>query len=208
MSSFSDDDFVRLFQKNFGLTVDGFAGKDTLAKLEELAGREGRAGRIAHPTPAAAPSSDIPDDYWPMLSKIESGDRPYIQAPTSSASGLYQFIRSTWIGEGGQWGPTLRPAFGGLRPSVEEQLARAKTFTAKNAAYLRSKGIAVNKATLYSAHFFGAVTAARVLRAGLNDRADDLAGRAATDANPTILRNKTVGQFLTWLHRKTGEWAK
>jgi len=202
MSSFSDDDFVRLFQKTFGLTVDGFAGNDTIAKLNELARAAGR------PAPAPAPSTDIPDDYWPMLSKIESGDRPYIQAPTSSASGLYQFIRSTWIGEGGQWGPTLRPAFGGLRPSVEEQLARAKTFTAKNAAYLRSKGIPINKASLYSAHFFGAVTAARVLSSGINDRADDLAGKAATDANPSILRNKTVGQFLTWLHRKTGEWAK
>lgn len=202
MSTLTDDDFVRLFQTTFGLTTDGFAGNATLAKLEELAKAAGR------PAPPAEAGGAIPDDYWPMLSKIESGDRPYIQAPTSSASGLYQFIRATWIGEGGQWGPTTRPAFGGLRPSVEEQLARAKTFTAKNAAYLRSKGVGINKASLYAAHFFGPVTAARVLAAGINDRADDIAGKAATDANPSILRGKTVGQFLTWLHGKTGAWAK
>jgi hypothetical protein len=143
-----------------------------------------------------------------MLSKIESANQPYVQAKSSSASGLYQFIRSTWIGEGGAWGPTLRPAFGGLKPSVEEQLARAKTFTAKNAAVLKAKGIPINKASLYAAHFFGAGMAAKVIGADVNARADLIAGEAATEANPSILKGKTVGQFLTWLHSKTGEWAR
>ena len=99
-----------------------------------------------------------------------------LQAPSSSASGLYQFIRSTWIGEGGTWGPTLRPAFGGLKPSPEEQLARARTFTAKNAAYLRSRDVPINRATLYAAHFLGPVTAGSILAAGKGERADLIAG--------------------------------
>jgi hypothetical protein len=201
MSVMSDDDFVRLFQRTFGLTEDGWAGADTEAKLRELA-------TLAGVTVPAVPASEIPDDYWPMLSKIESGDRPYVQAPSSSASGLYQFIRSTWIGEGGAWGPTTRPAFGGLRPSPEEQLARAKTFTAKNAAVLKAKGVPINKASLYAAHFFGAGMAAKVIAADVKARADLIAGPQATAANPSILKGKTVGQFLTWLHKKTGEWAR
>lgn len=198
MTTITDDAFVRLFQERAGLDIDGWAGKDTLAALDRVL------------PPKTIPTSDdaIPDDYWPMLAKIESGNRPYIQAASSSASGLYQFIRSTWIGEGGTWGPTLRPAFGGLKPSVEEQTARAKTFTAKNAAYLRGKGIPINKASLYAAHFFGPLTAAAVIGADVNDRADLIAGEAATAANPSILRGKTVGEFLTWLHGKTGEWAR
>jgi len=96
----------------------------------------------------------IPDDYWPMLAKIESGNRPYIKAGSSSASGLYQFIRSTWIGEGGKWGGDVQQAFGGLKPSEAEQLQRAKTFTEKNASILRAKGIPINRASLYAAHFF------------------------------------------------------
>lgn len=195
----TDDAFVRLFQERFGLKVDGWAGLDTIAKLDEL---------MPPPTPPASVTADIPDDYWPMLSKIESNDRPYVQAKSSSASGLYQFIRSTWWGEGGLWGPTLRPAFGGLKPSPEEQLARVKTFTGKNAAYLRKAGIPINKASLYAAHFFGSITAAKVIGAHVNARADLIAGLEATKANPSILKNKTVGQFLTWLHKKTGEWAR
>lgn len=199
MKTISDDEFVRLFQERAGLKVDGWAGLNTLAKLNEL---------MPPKRPLASVTAAIPDDYWPMLSKIESGDRPYIQAVSSSASGLYQFIRSTWEGEGGKWGPTLRPAFGGLKPSVEEQLARAKTFTGKNAAYLKSKGIPINKASLYAAHFFGPVTAAKVIAADVNARADLIAGPAATKANPTILLGKTVGDFLSWLHKKTGDWAR
>lgn len=200
MTIIDDDAFVRLFQERAGLDpVDGWAGTDTIAALDKA---------FPPPRPPASVSSQIPDDYWPMLSKIESGDRPYIQAASSSASGLYQFIRSTWEGEGGAWGPTLRPAFGGLKPSVEEQLARAKTFTAKNAAYLTKAGLPINKASLYAAHFFGSVTAAKVIGADVGASAEALAGPAATKANPSILKGKTVGEFLTWLHKKTGDWAR
>ena len=191
-----DDAFVRLFQERTGLKADGWAGPDTLAKLNELA-----------PQPAP-PVVDIPEDYWPMLAKIESGNRPYIKAASSSGSGLYQFIRSTWLGEGGRWGSDMRLAFGGLRPTEAEQLQRAKSFTRKNADYLKQRKIPINKASLYAAHFFGPITAAKVIGAAVGERADWIAGPAATKANPSILRNKTVGQFLTWLHKKTGEWAR
>lgn len=163
---------------------------------------------IASWSPPPPPSSDIPDDYWPLLAQIESGGRPFVKAPSSSASGLYQFIKSTWVGEGGQWGNDPTQAFGGLRPSEEEQLRCAKSFTEKNAEYLRRCQVPINKASLYAAHFLGPVTAGKVIAADVNERADLIAGSAATNANPSILRGKTVGQFLTWLHTKTGDWAR
>lgn len=164
--------------------------------------------RVAEPAAPEPSKPTIPDSYLPMLSKIESGDRPYIKAASSSGSGLYQFLRATWIGEGGKWGSDLSKAFGGLQPSPDEQTARAKTFTAKNAVQLLRDGIPINKASLYAAHFFGAGTAAEVIKADVKERADLIAGEAATKANPSILKGKTVGQFLTWLHGKTGEWAR
>ncbi|ODU28982.1 hypothetical protein [Sphingopyxis sp. SCN 67-31] len=183
-------------QRRVGVPADGKWGPQTASAVAKALGME------------AAPADGIPDDYWPMLAEIESRNRPYVKAPTSTASGLYQFIRATWIGEGGKWGSDMSQAFGGLKPSPEEQLGRAKTFTAKNAAFLRTKGIPINKASLYAAHFFGPATAAKVIDADVHDRADLIAGPAATAANPTILKGKTVGQFLSWLHGKTGEWAR
>lgn len=185
-------------QKHVGVSPDGIWGRNTAAAIAKALGM----------TNADAPAAAIPDDYWPMLSKIESGDRPYVKASSSSASGLYQFIRATWIGEGGSWGTDMSQAFGGLRPPVSEQLARAKSFTAKNAAILQAKGLPVNKASLYAAHFFGAGMAAKVIGADVGERADLIAGTAATNANPSILKGKTVGQFLSWLHKKTGDWAR
>jgi hypothetical protein len=156
--------------------------------------------------PPRAPT--VPDDYWPMLAKIESGNNPLAKAATSTGSGLYQFLRATWRGEGGAWGTDMTKPFGGLKPSPEEQLARVKTFTAKNAVVLLRAGIALNRASLYAAHFFGAGMAAKVISADIKARADLIAGEAATKANESILRGKTVGEFLSWLHRKTGAWAR
>lgn len=150
----------------------------------------------------------IPADYWPLLAKIESANRPYIKASTSSGSGLYQFLKATWIGEGGKWGNSPGLAFGGLKPSTDEQTARAKTFTAKNVHVLVAASIPINKASLYAAHFFGAKTAAAVIGADIASRVDMIAGVDATRANPSILEGKTVAQFLSWLHEKTGDWAR
>lgn len=190
----ANEAFVRAFQTSKGIAEDGWAGKDTYAAAGLSRGASG---------------ATIPDDYWPMLSKIESGDRPYIKASTSSASGLYQFIRSTWLAEGGSWGSDSSKAFGGMTPSPEEQLKRAKSFTQKNADALAKAGIPVNRASLYAAHFLGAGTAIKALEGGVKDRIDAHVGDAAIKANPSILGGgKTVADFLTWLHKKTGEWAK
>ncbi|WIA56539.1 hypothetical protein N6H05_01555 [Sphingobium sp. WTD-1] len=191
-----DDAFVRLFQRVHGLLVDGWAGHDTIAKLDRIA------------PPQDLPAVGIPASYWPMLSKIESGDRPYVKAATSSASGLYQFIKSTWAAEGGKWGADMAQAFGGLKPTPDEQTDRAKSFTRKNAVYLQVKSIPINRATLYAAHFLGRLTAAALIGANINTRADLIAGPAATRANRSILEGKTVGDFITWLKAKTGDWAR
>lgn len=185
----------QLIQRWAGVAADGVPGPATAAAIIAKLG-------LAHPP------SDIPDDYWPMLAMIESANRLYVKALTSSGSGLYQFIKSTWLGEGGQWGSNPLSAFGGLRPTAEEQLMRAKSFTEKNVVVLKANGIPINKASLYAAHFFGPGTAAKVIGADVNARADLIAGPAATKANPSILRNKTVGEFLSWLHKKTGAWAR
>lgn len=189
----------RRFSTAMVTAIDALADSLGLARLEPAAS--------AAPTVAGA-STDLPDDYWPLLRKIESGDNPLAKAPTSSGSGLYQFLKATWLGEGGKWGGDKSKPFGGLAPSRDEQTARVKTLTAKNAAVLRKGGIPINKASLYAAHFLGAGMAVELVSADPASRADLIAGEQATKANESILRGKTVGQFLTWLHNKTGDWAR
>lgn len=166
-----------------------------------------RAGQAAKPAPAppAATGDPIPPDYFELLAKIESGNRPYVKAKTSSASGLYQFIRSTWRGEGGAWGNDMSLAFGGLKPSIEEQRERAHSFTMKNVKALQAAGVAINSATLYAAHFLGVGTAIKMLKASPQAVAATIAGQAAAAANPSILGNgRTVQGFRNWLEGKTG----
>lgn len=201
MTKESDNEkFVREFQRRHGLRVDGWAGEKTLATLTH--------SDDAYKNPSKTNTS-IPDSYWPMLSKIESNDRPYVKASTSSASGLYQFIKSTWIEEGGSWGANPSLAFGGLKPGEAEQLQRAKTFTEKNAKSLQDAGIGLNRASLYASHFLGVGTAIKAINGDVNKPVANYVSDAAVRANPSILGGgKTVGDFLTWLHRKTGDWAR
>lgn len=194
-----NESFVREVQAWLGVKVDGWGGSGTAKAFRDKTG-------AAAPTDTGA---RIPDSYWPLLSKIESGDRPYVKAATSSASGLYQFVRGTWMAEGGRWGSDMSKAFGGLTPPVSEQLTRAKSFTQRNADFLNAQGIPVNAASLYASHFLGVGTAAKALQGALTDRIDAHVDDAAIRANPTILGGgKTVKDFIDWLARKTGVRVK
>lgn len=157
---------------------------------------------------AIPPVDQLPAGYLDVLARIESNHRLHVKASTSSASGLYQFIRATWIGEGGAWGPNMALAFGGLTPSKAEQDRRVTTFTLKNARALAAAGLPVNTASLYVAHFMGVGKAVQLLREPDAARADHIAGPAATTANPSVLKGKTVGQFIDFIAKKTGVRAR
>ncbi len=154
------------------------------------------------PVAQVEPTTGLPAGYLEMLARIESGDRLHVKAASSSASGLYQFIRSTWLAEGGAWGPDRTLAFGGYLPTREEQDKRATSFTLRNVKALRDAGVAITRGTLYAAHFLGASGAIRILQPGL-PRSTPLTQVTMQDqraANPSILGGgRNVGDFLDWL---------
>lgn len=138
--------------------------------------------------------SIIPDDYYSKLAHIESGNDPNAKAPTSSASGLYQFVKSTWQQLGYNWADVF---------SVDKQNAAIRTLTTQNANALNNAGIDVNDASLYAAHFFGVGTAEKVLGAGENTPVSSLVSKGVLNAN-SFLKGMTVSDFKDWLAKKTG----
>lgn len=135
-------------------------------------------------------------DFKYMLAKAqtESSFDPRAKARTSSASGLYQFIESTWLNTVRQHGakhglgdvaaqieddfagnprvrdPATRRSILDLRFDPKTASAMAAEFAKSNHAQLENAlGTGVNATDLYLAHFLGAGGATRFLASLRND---------------------------------------
>lgn len=160
-----------------------------------------RSGVITLPAtslrPPSGPIFGPADDYSQRTSARESGGDPYAKNPRSSASGLFQFTRSTWESLGGQWGSDPTKPFGGLRPSVAEQTARFNQLSQLNAAGLQRAGVGATAGALYAAHFLGLGAAINVLSAAASTPLASVVGSAVMRANPQ-LTGFTVADFRRW----------
>ncbi|ALJ13230.1 peptidoglycan-binding domain-containing protein [Sphingopyxis macrogoltabida] len=90
MTTITDDAFVRLFQERAGLPIDGWRGRDTLTALDQY---------MPRPSPDRnAAVSEIPESYWPVLSKIESADRLYALPPINPKAPAFAGGHCKWNG--------------------------------------------------------------------------------------------------------------
>ncbi len=165
-------------------------------------------------------------DFAYLMEKaaVESGFQPNLKATTSSATGLYQFIDSTWLsamkahgaehglgqyadaiqrrGDGGYSiaDPQMRRQILDLRKDPKISAELAAELTKDNKAYLESKlGGQVGSTELYLAHFLGAAGATRFLaamRQNPNQAARDVCPDAASSNTP-IFYNRQSGQPTT-----------
>lgn len=167
---------------------------------------------IAYAIDRAGERNGVDFDYLLQTAIRESSLNPNAKARTSSATGLFQFIESTWLevmkDEGPRLGyadfadhieenngeffvrnPMVRQQILDLRhdPQVASDLAAA--FTRRNGDYLTQKfGRMPSPGELYIAHFLGARGAERFFEAGLQQPdavAANLFPRPA-QANPSI----------------------
>ena len=136
----------------------------------------------------------------------ESGGNPKARNSNSSASGVGQFIDSTWLS-------TLRrhrPDIAANRSDKEllalkgdPELGREMTtrLTEDNARDLSSAGLPVTPGTLYLAHFAGVAGAKEVLRSPSSANLSDVLGPKVINANG-FLRGKTAGWLVSWADGK------
>lgn len=176
--------------------------------LYEIMNRGGQGFSFSFPNLISPPDgtgqeSPVTPGYLSKLASAESGGNPLAKAASSTASGAYQFLKSTWLALGGQWGPNDALPFGGLAPSLAEQSARAAQLTAANAGQLAAAGIAPSDPALYAAHVLGASVASRVLSAPASAPLASLVPAADLAANP-FLSSMTVANFIAWLQSKMG----
>jgi Transglycosylase SLT domain len=153
-----------------------------------------RDNRIKGAIAQAAAQTGVDFSYLYNQAKVESGLNPAAHAKTSSATGLYQFTRQTWIatlkqhgaehglgwaadaitkGSDGRFGisdPALRETILDLREQPEAASSMAAEFASDNSQVLEQRlNREVEPADLYLAHFLGAGGATQFLKAHASD---------------------------------------
>jgi len=159
------------------------------------------ASRIELAFQSASSSTGTSFDYLVKTAARESSFNPAAKAKTSSATGLFQFIESTWLETMKEAGPKhgldkyadqiqrskngkyyvkdsqMRQEILDLRKDPEISSVMAGALTQKNSTYLERKiGREPSDGELYMAHFLGAHGASRLID--------------ATNANPDMRADK------------------
>ena len=162
----------------------------------------------------AAARTGVDFSYMLAQARIESALDPAARASTSSAAGLYQFTRQTWLatlhkhgeahgygwasgaisGSGGRFAiadPALRHQVMDLRLDPQAASLMAGELANDNAAHLEARlGRRPDSGELYLAHFLGAGGASRFLDALARDPGQSAAALLpdAAGANAAIFR--------------------
>lgn len=143
---------------------------DALSGLPAALRRAGAAVAPAIAAAAAATGADFRALF--ETARLESGFRKGARAATSSATGLFQFIDSTWLHmlarHGGKHGisPASRAEALALRTNPWVAALMAGEFMAENRDRIEAAlGRAASATDLYLAHFLGAGGAIRFLSA-------------------------------------------
>lgn len=149
-----------------------------------------------------------PSSYLTKLAVIESNNNPNAKAKTSSASGAYQFLESTWRGLNDKYklGYTLNDRFDPIKAKKVADL-----LTKENENALRPVlGRELNDGERYLGHFLGTQGSKELLSTYLknpNEKVGAVVSGGALKANKSIFLNKdgsqkTVGDVYNWAGKK------
>lgn len=152
------------------------------------------------------PGSEAVEALVNKIIKVESAGNARAKNPLSTATGLGQFIESTWLRMMRDYRPDLARSMGraellNLRfdPALSREMVR--NLAREGEAYLRSRGHTITAGNLYLCHFLGAAGAAKALSAPREAQVLDVMGAGVVGANP-FLRGKSIGDLVAWSDRK------
>ncbi len=134
--------------------------------------------------------------------QIESAGRADARNPLSTATGLGQFIESTWIRMMNTYRPDLSATMSRaelLALRVEPDISREMVthLAREGESYLRARGHQITAGRLYLCHFLGMEGAHLVLSSPLDADLQELLGAGVINANP-FLRGNDVAWIINW----------
>ena len=144
---------------------------------------------------------------------VESGGNARAKNPLSSAAGLGQFIKSTWMRMIRTYRPELLKSMSeadilALRydPTISREMLA--NLARENEAQLRAYGHSITAGRLYLAHFLGPQGAHLALSAPGNASVASALGASVVSANP-FLTGKDCAYVVAWAEKKmTGKAMK
>ncbi len=141
-----------------------------------------------------------------QIIKVESAGNANAKNPLSTATGLGQFIESTWLRMMRDYRPDLAGTMSRvelLALRVDPTLSRemVQNLARENENFLRARGHRVDAGRLYLSHFLGPAGAHRVLSSTDNQTVLAVMGAGVVNANP-FLRNYTIADLKAWAQRK------
>jgi len=140
----------------------------------------------------------------------ESGGDRFAKNSRSSATGLGQFIESTWLSMFKKHFPDQAAgltdaAILALRTDANYSRKLIEAYARDNAAVLQKAGVSVNEVALQLAHFLGPQGAVAVLKAAPGTPVSQVLGPGAIKANPEVLGgNKTVDDVIAYGQKRAG----
>lgn len=142
---------------------------------------------------------------------VESGGKATAKNPLSTATGLGQFIESTWVRMMNTYRPDLARSLSradllALRfdPTISREMV--KNLAREGEAYLKARGHQITAGRLYLCHFLGMEGANLVLSSPGDAQLVAVLGQGVISANP-FLSGKDVNYVVDWAERKMNRRA-
>ncbi|MET3593276.1 hypothetical protein ABID26_002673 [Mesorhizobium shonense] len=159
--------------------------------------------------PKEATGGNAVDEVADRIIGVESGGDPNAKNPNSSASGIGQFLDSTWVQTIRQHRPDLaegKSAAQIIALKGDRTLGRqmVKAYSQDNADYLSNRGLPTTRGNIYPAHFLGPAGATEVLKADPNMPVVNIVGQDVVNANP-FLKGMTAADTIAWSDKKMGD---
>ena len=154
----------------------------------------------------AARASGAVEALVAQIIRVESAGNARAKNSRSTATGLGQFIESTWLRMMRTYRPDLvatlnRAELLELRFDPALSRAMVTNLARENEAFLRARGHQITPGRLYLAHFLGPAGADIALKANPAATVLEVMGAGVVNANP-FLKGKNVKWMTDWSDRK------